>query len=247
LNLRGSYPITIHSSYDSPFDELEKTRRQNEVLSGFLGQWVLVVDSDELVEFPHSFVRNTIRDLEHSGVTCIAAPMLQRLRREGSLESPDVVRDVFREFPICSERLYYLMGSRGLIAKYPLFRCGPETVLQKGSHLPPIGASVSDAFQAVTHHFKWKRSAIKRISYMIEVGWPCAEKEAVPYLNHLSSHNFRLPLEDAFTYSRRELFRRGLLRRPAPTTADQFSSWPERLRHGAKELLQEILPPRLVW
>lgn len=232
LALRTSFPITIHAVYDSRFDSVEKARRLNQLMPSFMGQWVLVVDSDEFVELPYSSVRDAIRELERSHVSCMAAPMLQRLRRNGSLESPEIVRDAFGEFPLCSERLYEMMGSTGCIDKYPLFRCGPETSIGMGPHCPPNGAdSVSDAFRGVTHHFKWRNSAIERISYRIEIGSPWAETESVSYLKYLTAHDFLLPLDDAFIYSRGELFRRRLLRRPSFPIGARLSSWSERLRN----------------
>lgn len=225
-----SLPITIHCAYDSPFDDAEKARRLNQLIANFAGQWLLLVDSDEFVEFPYRSVSRTIRELERSQVSSLFAPMLQRLRRDGSLDSPVRVRDVFAEFPLCSERLYVLMGSEGWINKYPLFRCGPETSIGIGNHFPPNGAnSVSDVLRGVTHHFKWRRSAIARINYTIEVNWPWAETESIPYLNYLKANNCHLPLDDSFTYSRNELFRRGLLRRPRSPIGVRLSSRSERM------------------
>ena len=215
LALRAGFPITIRSMYDSPFDEYEKTRRLNELIPSFMGQWIFLVDSDEFVELPYSSGKETVHHLERSRLSCIAAPMIQRLRKDGSLESPEIISDAFAEFPLCSERLYELMGGKGNAIKYPLFKCGPKTSIGIGNHYLPNGPDThNDAFRGVTHHFKWKKSAIQRISYMIEIGWPWAETEAIPYLKYLTTHDLFLPLDGSFIYSRDKLFRRGLLRRP---------------------------------
>jgi hypothetical protein len=215
LDLRSRFPIIIHDSYDGPFDDGEKARRINALLCTITGEWLLLVDSDEFIEFPHSSLEETIGALERSRLSCLAAPMLQRLRSDGSLYSPEIVRDPFTEFPLCSQRLYVLMGSAGMISKYPLFKNGPGTVISIGNHGPPNGTdSTCDAFIGVTHHFKWRRSAIERISRTIEMGWQWAQSESVPYLKYLGTHGFVLPLDDSFVYTRRALYERGLLKRP---------------------------------
>lgn len=142
--LLPQFPITIPVSYDSVFDEYEKTRRLNEAVRQFEGRWLLLVDSDELVEFPAS-LESTIRQLERSGASCLSAPLLQRLRLDGSLDSPESIEDAFSEFPLCSERLYDRLGSTGATSKYPLFRCGSLTKIRIGNHGMPNGRnSASD-------------------------------------------------------------------------------------------------------
>lgn len=217
LDLQSRFPITIRDWYDSPYDEYEKERRLNQLIMDFVGQWVLVVDSDELIELPYRSVKSTIEELERAGATSLTAPMLQRLRMDGSLNSPEVIQDAFAEFPLCSEQLYTILGSTGVTAKFPLFRCGPRTAIGIGNHVPPNKIkALSDGFRGVTHHFKWKRTAVRRITNMIDVDWPWAKTESIPYLRYLNAHGQSLPLDGAFVYSRKELFRRGLLRRPAP-------------------------------
>jgi hypothetical protein len=239
LALRSRFPIVVHDSYDGPFDDGEKARRLNALLATFMGEWILLADSDEFVELPHSFVGETIDALERSRLSCLSAPMLQRLRRDGSLNSPEIVQDPFAEFPLCSERLYALMGGTGSIGKYPLFRCGPETVVSIGNHGPPNGTdSVCDAFIGVTHHFKWKRSAINRISYTIEIGWQWAQSESVPYLKYLGTHGFVLPLDDSFVYSREALYKRRLLKRPRYIITARMGCWVKRRLRRAKQVFR---------
>jgi hypothetical protein len=240
--LRSRFPIVVHDSYDGPFDDSEKARRLNALLLAFRGEWVLLADSDEFVEFPHSSVGETINALERSRLTCLAAPLLQRLRLDGSLNSPEVIRDPFAEFPLCSERLYELMGSTGAIRKYPLFKCGLETVVTIGNHEPPNGIySSCGAFSGVTHHFKWKRSAINRISYTVDIGWPWAPSESIPYLNYLHTHG-ALPLNGSFVYSREALFKRRLLKRPRYIiTARMSCSAKRRLRQAKRYFERGVL------
>src|SRR5262249_33605655 len=162
-------------------------------------------------------------------------PMLQRLRSDGLLKSPEIVRDPFAEFPLCSERLYALMGSStASVGKYPLFSVGPETVVAIGNHGPPNGVdSACDAFIGVTHHFKWKRSAIDRISRTVEMGWQWAQSESTLYLKYLGTHGFALPLDDSFAYSREALCERGLLKRPRYIITARMRCWAKRrLRRG---------------
>jgi hypothetical protein len=128
------------------------------------------------------------------------------------------------------------MGSTGLTGKHPLFKNGPGTVISKGNHDPPNGTdSTSGAFIGVTHHFKWRRSAIERISRTIEIGWQWAESESVPYLKYLGMHHFVLPLDDSFVYTRKALCERGLLKRPRYIIAARMGLWAKRRVRQARE------------
>ena len=213
LELRSSYPIVIRDAYEDRFREREKTRRLNTLLAELRGQWVLVVDTDEFLELPCASLAETIAGLERFRATCLAAPLLQRLRIDGSLASPAQLTDPFREFPLCSVDLYRAMGSTAALAKYPLLRCEETTVLRGGNHIVPNGPTSATApFRGVSHHFKWRRWAPRRMHELIDTRHPFWEESAA-YVTYLERTGFRLPLDDAFPYSREELFRRGLLRK----------------------------------
>jgi Glycosyl transferase family 2 len=212
LSLVEDYPIIIHASYGGPFDDSEKQRRLNQLLQEFLEQWIILVDSDELLELPCESLEQTLRLLENVGSSCMAAPLLQRLRVDGSLDSPEIVTDMQKEFPLCSERLYEFMGGTGWLPKFPLFRCEAHSSIAIGNHNPANGSSsTSNEIRGVTHHFKWRRSVVRRISDRIAEEWNWASTESSQYLKYLESHDFKLPTEEAFLYSRDELFRRQLL------------------------------------
>jgi Glycosyl transferase family 2 len=214
LELRSEFPIIVHSAYDGPFDEREKIRRLNAILPAVVGKWILVVDSDEFVEFPCTSLAETIRELERCRSLCLAAPLLQRIRADGSLESADEVADAFVEFPLCSVLLNQLMGALpGSVwtSKYPLFYCDSATELQFGNHIPASGEQLTDLdLRGVSHHFKWRRSVFDRLR-LGAVRLPYGRPEAVQYMSYLRAHRSRVPLDDAFRYSRAELIRRRLL------------------------------------
>src|ERR1051326_5305437 len=100
--LKDSYGVVIEDSYEGPFDSEEKKRRLNSLIARMHGQWLLVVDSDEFVEFPYSTVKATIRMLRLVRRNALFAPMVQRLTADGSLDTPEVIVDPFRTFPLCS-------------------------------------------------------------------------------------------------------------------------------------------------
>jgi len=212
-DLGGEYPIRIRGSYGGLFSESDKLKRLRALLPEFRGRWVLVVDDDEFVELPGRSLPDTLRRLERFGATAMAAPMLQRMRADGSLESPDVVLDPFREFPLCSPDLYRLMGTHAATDKYPLMLCGDSTTITPGSHTPGNGPrSAHSALRGVTHHFKWRHEILRRLRTFIESkpAYPYWH-ESETYLGYLQDHNFRLPLSGAFPYSRPALLARGLL------------------------------------
>lgn len=212
IGLARHYPLKLRYHYQRPFDETVKTAILEKFISEFADRWVFIVDSDEFVELPHSSIAHTIASLEEAGATSLSAPMLQRLRIDFTLDSADPVSDPFVEFPFCSPNLYALMGSTGSTGKFPLIKASKATKLQLGNHFPPNGpSSAHSRMRGVTHHFKWRRGAVKKISRMIEIKWPWAKTEAQPYLDYLKAHNGLLPQEGSFPYSREELFRRGYL------------------------------------
>jgi hypothetical protein len=210
--LRDSYPVVIEDTYEGPFDSREKKRRLDLLLAGMRGQWVVVADSDEFVEFPYRKISTTIRMLRLAEKSALFAPMVQHLTLHGSLETPDVVEDPFRTFPLCSIDLYHRIGVQASTQKYPLFYCTDRTTLQDGgNHSCPSGNSVS-SLQGVTHHFKFRRSIGQRLENRIHSSHPWRH-ESVQFQNFLARNANRLPTEGTFTYSRAELFRLGLLRR----------------------------------
>src|SRR5688572_2502814 len=91
LALRGRYPIEVHETYGGPFLGREKKRRLDRVLAGLTNQWLLLVDSDEFLELPVGSIAEVIRLLERTDTDAFSAPMVQRIRADGSLESPDPV------------------------------------------------------------------------------------------------------------------------------------------------------------
>jgi len=53
LAIKDSYPITIEDTYGGPFLGEEKKSRLDAVLARNTGGWIVLVDSDEFVEFPY--------------------------------------------------------------------------------------------------------------------------------------------------------------------------------------------------
>jgi glycosyltransferase involved in cell wall biosynthesis len=222
LAIKDSYPITIEEMYQGPFPapisstnpyNTEKKARLDSLLAHYTGQWVLLVDSDEFVEFPYKNIPETIRKLESANANLLPAPMLQRLKHDGSLDSPPLIEDPFPVFPLCSVDLYRRMGIKAEIFKFPLFYCQNGTELvEEGNHYPPLGLEPKTAGTlGVTHHFKFRRCLSVRLEKRIksEHLW---RDDSVGFQEYLDSHSNRLPLDGSFLYSRDELFKRRLLR-----------------------------------
>lgn len=233
FTVKDRYPITIEDNYDGEFSSEEKLRRTNWVLKRFPNQWLLIADSDEFVELPYQTIASTIRTLELFRGNVLYAPMLQRMTADGSLDSADVISDPFRMFPLCSESLYAKIGNNGSVKKFPLFYCAENTTLvEEGNHNPPSGVPpASRTMLGVTHHFKFRKPLLARLKKRINSSHSWRHESKI-ILNYLESHDHRLPIEDSFLYSRRELIRRGLLRRFDLRTAIQRVS-DKILKEGA--------------
>jgi len=261
LAIKDGYPITIEDSYQGPFPApihgqkshiTEKKKRLDALLARHTGQWILLVDSDEFVEFPYRNIPETIRNLETANANLMAAPMLQRLRSDGSLDSPPVIEDPFRVFPLCSMDLYRRMGVKAEIFKFPLFYCESGTELvEEGNHYPPRGREPRAAgIVGVTHHFKFRPILSQRLEKRVDSPhlW---RNDSVILQTYLESHSNRLPLEGSFRYSRDELFKRRLLRQLpfSPETCECQSTQPIVETHnGAVTAVGteiDVVPPGL--
>ena len=235
-DLVHSYPVVVRDAYQGEFLAAEKQRRVDALLATLAGRWVFVVDSDEFVEIPHHSLAATIRALERANADTLPAPMIQRIRIDGSLESSPAIADPSREFPLCSVDLYRHMGVSAAVAKYPLVLCRTETrLIEAGNHHPPLGSRPPNgSLRGVTHHYKWRTSTLERIRNRATSGheW---RAESEKYLEYLVAHRERLPLKGAFLYSRRALFERDLLRRP---------SWHRNVAEVVRQL-DAVLPQRV--
>jgi hypothetical protein len=213
FELEAQYPLAIEGIYEGVFDVMEKKRRLDDVLASMSGKWVMLVDSDEFVEFPYRQIPEMVKWLQRVGANTLYAPMIQRLNMEGSLVDANVIEDPFRTFPLCSIDLYKRMGVSADIRKFPLFYCTETTRLQEaGNHHSPNWDNTVAAFRGVTHHFKFRRSVLHRLDDRIHSPHPWRH-ESVLFEKYLDTHSHQLPTEGAFVYSRYELFRRGHLRK----------------------------------
>jgi hypothetical protein len=215
FELKRRFPILIEDSYEGEYSDVEKKERTNSVISKFADQWLLVVDSDEFLELPFNGIWTTTKIMELTRARALFAPMLQRVTANGSLDTPETVEHPFIMFPLCSVSLYSDMGSTASIDKYPLFYCTPGTKLwDGGNHRPPSwgGPSKVSGLRGVTHHFKFRRAVLERLRRRIQSSHPWRH-ESDQFQKYLEGHDFTLPLQNSFSYSRKELFRRGLLRR----------------------------------
>ena len=101
---------------------------------------MLLVDSDEFLELPLASLEATIEALEHARADALAAPMVQRIRRDGSLDSPSVIADPFGEFPLCAPDLYRDHGGAGLDRQVPAGPARARAALQPRIPRPPGGS-----------------------------------------------------------------------------------------------------------
>jgi hypothetical protein len=242
--LAATYPMHIREEYESEFSAKEKADRMNRALRTLPPEWMFLVDSDEFVELPYRDTASTIRALDRLGATALYAPFLNRLREDGSLETPDVIADPFQTLPLCAPDLHRTMGvGSASEAKYPLFRNSPRTRVDGGNHsLPNRDGVVLTVFRGVTHHFKWRRSVLQRLASRANSAHSYRH-ESVGFLAYLAAHGNRFPTEGTFRYSRDELFRRRLLARAGPSDYARIA-WarvnpllPEGIRHGLRRAI----------
>lgn len=217
------FPISIEDTYSSPFDIDEKAARLNACIRRWQGEWLLLVDSDEFVELPYRSLRATVAAMRLFRANTLAAPLLQRVAEDGSLPGEAQVRDPWAEFPLCVPTLCAQLGTNATLRKYPLVFCRSYTRLREGgNHVPSNLEETREApMTGVTHHFKWRRTALPKISERAHSAHRY-RGESIAYLRYFEEHGMVLPLEGAFPYSRAALFRMGFLRRATPAGS---ASW----------------------
>jgi Glycosyl transferase family 2 len=215
FELRDSFPIHIEDEYEGDYQSETKRERTNSVIARMRGEWLLQVDSDEFVEFPYGSIFTTIRILKIFGANTLYAPMIQRMTADGSLNTGEIILNPFEEFPLWSVDLYERMGCpKASISKHPLFFCGESSrIADGGNHQTPNGLSTElSPLLGVTHHFKWRKPVWKRMTS--RAGSTHAWRhESAAYMAYLEENSLRLPTTGCFSYSREELFRRGLLKK----------------------------------
>ena len=215
FEIAGQYPVEIMDTYTGVFDPFEKRDRLAWGLARLGGGWLVLVDSDEFLELPYRSLATTVKVMQWLTADSLQAPMLQRFAREGV--NVDGGARPFDAYPGCSVDLYAQLGQpQAVIDKYPVFRLQRRTWLKSGgNHYPPNGyGSRLAPMLGVTHHFKWRPAVQNRLSERAN-STHAYRGESQQYLKFLGESGWRLPTEGTFQYSRRELFARGLLRRPA--------------------------------
>ena len=222
LALVERYPIAIVDRFEATFDAAEKCRRQALVLERLRGNWVMLVDSDEFVELPYDTVGETVSVMQWLKVRALAAPMLQRTTLSGAVELPEVIDDASTAFPLCVPDLYARLGSDADERKYPLFRYDADAKVHVGNHMPPMPLHrVAPPLKGVTHHYKWRPSVHARMAERIAINHPW-KHQSEAYMAYLARHEWRLPVESGFQYSRAALFQRDLLRKPTTRSTIQY-------------------------
>jgi hypothetical protein len=150
------------------------------------------VDSDEFVEFPYGNLKKVIEEMEKTGANTVFAPMVQRLKEDGSLQSPGLIEDPFSFFQLCSVNLYENMGVRASTSKFPLFFCDATTSIHDGgNHASPNSLNTKlSSLRGVTHHFKWRGTLLERLQKRANSSH-IYRSESIGYMAYLETHGFK--------------------------------------------------------
>jgi hypothetical protein len=214
FEIANQYPVEIMDTYTGVFDPYEKRDRLAWGLAKLGTGWIVLVDSDEFLELPYRSLATTVTVMQWLNADSLQAPMLQRFAWDGvNVEGGARPSDAY---PWCSVDLYAKLGQpQAVIDKYPVFDLQRRTWLKSGgNHYPPNGyGSRLAPMLGVTHHFKWRPTVQNRLTERADSTHPY-RGESQQYIKFLGESGWRLPTDGTFTYSRRALFARGLLRRP---------------------------------
>jgi len=217
-------PIHLVRHYEGPMWEMAKIAWLNRAIASARGEWITVVDSDEFLELPFDDFAQTIEALRRCGSLVLGAPLLQRVPPGGDLAAlPDgAIADPFSQFPLAVPDLCARMGAKPQLAKFPLFFNREDAQVTLGCHTLPVrGARQVNAFQGISHHFKWRRNLIQRMNRREIDTFYWSKQEYTIYQRYLDENRHHLPLDGAFVCDRAALWARGLLRRPAQPYLEQ--------------------------
>ncbi|MGF1655658.1 MAG: glycosyltransferase family 2 protein [Verrucomicrobiales bacterium] len=240
--LAEGYPLHFYHRYDGPMYEVVKVFWLNRALEVASSEWVLTVDSDEFLELPFKDLQSTIHQLEKWNKSFLAAPLLQRVPRDGDLSLSPVgkVSDPFEQFPLAVPDLCEQMGAKPKLSKFPLFFNGPGAKIQPGFHGPPVTNTVDDReFLGVSHHFKWRRNLLERMNRPAIDHFYWSKQEYNIYERYLTKHQWILPASTAFVCSRDELWKRNFLKHPKQEVSSSHLVW--HVTSGGKLEVNKII------
>ena len=203
--------VTVTAEIYGLFSEQSKVEKISWMTHDLVGQWVLPVDMDELIELPAPSLAETIRAMEMLEMESLPAFMLQRLAADGSLPMLLPTDDIQKIFPLYSFHLAERSGgARPLKTKYTLTKVAKGHLVQHGFHFPMNGGGTCHLpLRAILNHFKFRAPLLKAArAYRAEDANPT---EMAAYSAYLESHESRVELEGNKEYNRDDLLRRGLL------------------------------------
>ena len=193
--------VRIFDSETGEYSSENRLRGCRRLVQHLRGRWLMLVDSDEFVEFPPqcASMEAMARALTDANADCLYAPMLQRVAEGGALIGLDPGQELHTAYPLGVPGLYAQMGvPRAKTYKHPFFLNRDDVEYVK-THDPPQGSTVTGQFLGVTHHYKWRRAARARISERANSAHTWAG-ESQQIVDFLAAHDWRLPMEGAFCH-----------------------------------------------
>jgi hypothetical protein len=208
--------VRIEEHCLGPFVEADRALRLGRLAARYPGEWVWIVDADEFVELPFDTVGETCAALVQAGVEALPAPLLQRVAPDGGFGPEGPIADPFAAYPVAVPDLCKRLGASAALTKFPLVLSRPGLRLSGGNHEPP-GPFEPRGIppRGVTHHFKWRRGLLERVTALSRTA-VLTGREGATYARYLHGSGGKLPVDGGFAGSRDELFARGMLHRGTP-------------------------------
>lgn len=219
--------VLVKEHVTERYSEALLRRKYNELIATLTGQWVVLVDGDELLELPYSSLGEVAERMRILGINDLPAFLVQRLSADGSLCEVGPDSDLTDQFPMMNFNLCedLFVANPTWKDKFPFFYVTPHCVSRRGNHVPPNGLSPSNApIRAVLHHFKWTAKFRDKLDNWKPGSGRGNDNEFAAYKQWFAKNDYRLPTEASVEYSRDELFRQGLLVAPSAYEQDIAST-----------------------
>lgn len=181
------------------------------------GDWVVLADSDELLELPvDGGFPEMIRFLTEGHAGTFSAPQMERIARGGfAAAERDEEVSLHANYPLCAPGLRTYIGKwngvrkfRWEVDKYIFWRHKPEIKLRgTGYHKAPTNVLPHKRARGVTHHFMWREGSVSKFENAVQRGHNARRGRYSVFLRYLKAHDGILPLTNVFEYSREALIK----------------------------------------
>jgi hypothetical protein len=166
VKILNTYNIVPERVFRGVWNGAVYTNILNSVKDKYPNDWFVVADQDEFQTYPDT-LQNIVSDNERNGKDFVTGCLLDRVAKDGDLNSIDGGGSLWEQYPVCG------------FFSFPIARSNPYKItlskgnikLSEGQHgviIPQDSYPVTNEIIAKVHHFKWNKNLMCRVSNRLE-------------------------------------------------------------------------------